>query len=84
MVNILIWWEVFVQMNKVINLWSFLLDTTNQKIKFRRVKVLLAKSIAIYKWVFKKMYSLRKAKNRKKVNLRYNLQIILPMTLLKI
>ena len=84
MVNILIWWEVFVQMNKVINLWSFLLDTTNQKIKFRRVKVLLAKSIAIYKGVFKKMYSLRKAKNRKKVNLRYNLQIILPMTLLKI
>jgi hypothetical protein len=57
-------------MNKVINLWNFLLDTTNQKIKFRRVKVLLAKSIAIYKAVFKKMYSLRKAKNRKKVNLR--------------
>jgi len=76
MVNILMWWEVFDLMNKVINLKNFLIDMTNQKIKFRRAKVLLTKNIAINKGVFKKMYCLRKAKNRKKINLRFNLQTI--------
>jgi hypothetical protein len=43
---------------------------SNQKIKFRRVKVLLTKNKAISKGIFKKMYSQRKANNKKKLNLR--------------